>query len=177
MQLNRIYYRQKLPPNFIVMDDFSELTDSSIRLTKSGFRFFANVSDLRSEVKNSKDIRIDGLFDISELEQSYFKLFNEFQRLWGSLPIVFIHFPTKLDSRILYATRSLAIKNAISKLALEFKNLNQIIIPDEKVEFSESLDGHSFPYHYSNQLYPYVANQVAQALAKSQQMKTQNGWM
>jgi hypothetical protein len=167
MQMNRIYYRQKTAPNFIVMDDFSELTDSSITLTKSGFRFFANISDLRSELRSSNDLAISGLFDLSELERHYFELFTEFQRLWGQVPIIFIHFPTKLDSRDLYKTRSLAIRSAIAKLTLEFKNLTQIEIPDVKVEFSETPDGHLFPYHFNDELYPYVAEQMAQVLAVS----------
>jgi hypothetical protein len=167
MQMNRTYYRQKTAPSFIIMDDFSELTDSSITLTKSGFRFFANISDLRSELRSSNELKISGLFDTSELEQYYFKLFTEFQRLWGKVPIIFIHFPTKLDSRVLYTTRSLVIRNAVAKLTLEFKNLSQIIIPDVKVEFSETPDGHLFPYHFNDELYPWVAKQVAQALVMS----------
>jgi hypothetical protein len=95
---------------------------------------------------------------------SYYDIFfSEFRSLYPDIPIVFIHFPKKLDERPKFIHRSDFIENTVRKVSTKFDFFFIVQIPEYLVDFNSE---DKFPYHYSKSVYSYVAD-VINKLIKS----------
>ena len=160
---NQLFYDKTIQPKAIFFDSFSELTDQRFTHKKQGFSFYCNFSDLNSDVDSFKNnIISEGLLEIRELENHYRTVFEKCIYTWGEIPIIFIHFPTKLDIREQFQKRGAEIKNIIEKLTLEYKNLHSVTIDESYVDFAEkgNEEYRKLPYHYNNATYEKFTRKI-----------------
>ena len=92
-----------------------------------------------------------------EIEENYNKLFNKLRECFGDVPIIFIHYPSKLDQREKFIQRGKMIKRSISKLKPSFEPFYDIHADNAVVDFHED---DKFPYHYSNKTYKNIASKI-----------------
>lgn len=125
----------------LIIDTFSELTDSKI-LLKSGLPFFCHNSDL--DVLLSKEIEIDrnGLYDLKSLKNDYEELIT---RVSSNTAIVFVHYSARLDHREFFQQRAKHIEKVLIEIRQDRKNVSLIKLDDSDYNARESDD---FPYHY-----------------------------
>lgn len=153
---NKTFFYKNIQPKAIFFDSFSELTDQKFTHNTKAFSFYCNFSDLNSSVTSFKeDISMEGLVNIDKLEKHYLLVFQRCIDTWGDIPIIFIHFPTKLDQREQFKIRAENIKKTVEKLSLHFKNLHSISIDDNYVDFAQVGNNKykKFPYHYNDETY------------------------
>lgn len=163
--LQQFFIQFKLPkrPFFLLMDSYSELTDQKFVSKKnSNSFFFANYKDLAHSYND--EIKCEGLLEMNEKLYNYYDIFfSEFRRIYPEIPIVFIHFPKKLDERPKFTQRSDFIENTVRKVSTKFDFFFIVEIPGYLVDFNPK---DKFPYHYSKSVYSYVAD-VINKLIKS----------
>lgn len=147
-------FKVKKNPEFLLMDSYSELTDQKfLNLDKPNSYFFANYSDLDI----NSPLKCEGLISIDHwLEQLYLQFFNGFRKLYNNSPIFFIIFPKKLEKRAKFITRHNEIKDIIKNISKYFIDFHIIEIPESIISESED----KFPYHFNNEVYVYVANEI-----------------
>lgn len=164
-QQSNTYFHDFPKPVFILFDSFSDLTDRCFTASRRT-AFYCHKSDLKKPSRD-RDIISHGLLDLDSVEKLYEDLFNNFRQAWGDVQIIFIHFPTKLETRQFYIERANRIKSAIENLAQIIPNLYSIEIPTSLVNPEKSLTGEvdSFPYHYSLETKDFVANKIAEILS------------
>lgn len=149
-------------PKFILMDSYSDLTDLKFFDKSKSKSFYCHKSDLTRTIETQDRLLNLGLLPLNELESLYTRLFDDFRLLWGNVIIIFIHFPTKLETRDLYLKRAKEIETAIERLSNRELWLYSIRIPDHLV-WPETLPGgatSTFPYHYSVESKLYVASEI-----------------
>lgn len=146
------------------MDDFSELTDSEFRLNNADFNFFSSVSDLEPKFRASDRLENLGLIEQEKFTQIYDNFFEICFSRWPDTHIFFMHFPTKLDSRSLYRERGQTIRDSIHLLTSKYSRLFAFDCPEALVHFGGEIDATAFPYHYSQAVYDWFANQLAQEI-------------
>ena len=147
------------PPDMIYMDSYSELTDQLFVSGIAGTGFCANYSDVDGAF--SKAFTCRGLLDTNELTSYYRRFFNMMRKKFGSIQIVFIHFPATLEKREFFRLRHQHIKDAIAEVRTEFLPFDIYEVPDAIVNQPEDKTD-DFPYHYSHSVYQHLANQINQ---------------
>lgn len=151
------------PPELVYMDSYSELTDKLFVSRRDGWGFCAHFSDLNRTADFASKFDCKGLIGVNELGACYEQFFGFIRRAFGPIPIVFLHFPSKLEVRDLYRSRAAAITEAIAALAPMFRPFFDIHVPEEEVDWPEvrppSLE--NFPYHYNSRTYVIFANTLA----------------
>ncbi len=164
MQSNRLFLRKNFRPKYIFMDDFSELTDSKFRLSGDDYEFFCNVSDLDPKFRTSNRLENLGLIENEKLTQVYDNFFEICFSRWPDTHILFMHFPTKLDSRCLYRERGQNIRDSIHLLTSKYSRLFAFDCPEALVHNGGEIDATAFPYHYSQAVYNWFTSQLAQKI-------------
>lgn len=142
-------------PSVIYMDSFSELTDQLFSSRQGGWNFCCNYSDLFHTDLFNDSFESLGLLELGNLEIAYRAFFNKLRLIYGDVPIIFLHFPVKLDSRKKYYIRFEAILSCIEKLADEDTALHSVSIEDSIVDWPEVKIANlkDFPYHYNSATY------------------------
>jgi hypothetical protein len=167
------YFVKLRSPNFIVFDSFSDLTDVKFQ-SQASKSLYCHRSDL---VENypEKGIQNLGLLELSEVKDIYEEIFSNFQKLWGDVDIIYIHFPTELEHRSVYIDRAKQIETAIDILSRRFRNLHSIKVPSQIVKPKLNADGSAsdFAYHFSAETKDYVANEIIKIL-KTQSINSQS---
>ena len=163
-QQSNTYFHDFPKPFFILFDSFSDLTDLCF-IAPNRTAFYCHKSDMKTPSRD-RGIIAYGLLDLDSVEKLYESLFNNFRLAWGDVEIIFIHFPTKLETRQFYIERANCIKSAIENLTQTIPNLHSIEIPASMVNPEKSLTGEvdSFPYHYSLETKEFVANKISEIL-------------
>ncbi|MBU1667013.1 hypothetical protein KKC13_01230 [bacterium] len=160
---NQIFFDGRIKPKAIFFDSFSELTDQKFTHCTKNFSFYCNFSDLNSNSQELKNIVIsNGLIELENLKESYKKVFQNCINTWGEIPIIFMHFPTKLDSREAFKLRAETIERTIKELSSEVKNLHSISIDDSYVDFAQSgnEEYRKLPYHYYDKTYEEFSKKI-----------------
>jgi len=156
------------PPKFIFMDSFAELTDQVFVSKNKKWEFACGYSDLIHSEKFSQNYDSQGLLALEKIESAYRNLFEFFRCRWGSVPIIFLHFPIALESRVIYIERYQAIISSIENLRSIYPNLISVSIDEALVraphQSSEELQ--EFPYHYSNETYLLFKEKLRYFFAK-----------
>jgi len=150
------------PPALVYMDSYSELTDQMFVQRNTDWRFCCNYLDLDHERFPLSEFRGTGLLSEEDLEEAYARFFGFIRSRYGPVPILFLHFPTKLEQRSKFKLRHKLIVEVIEGLAEQYKPLYSIDLdpsivraPEDEVEGLED-----FPYHYNQQTYEELARQV-----------------
>jgi hypothetical protein len=157
-------YRKMPPPDFVLFDSFSDLTDRCFLLS-NGKSIYCHRSDLVPLRKNT--LLVDnGLLELQNIERTYREIFANFQEVWGDIKIIFVHFPVELESRPNYVSRARAIEHAIKNLSQINRLIYSIHVPSLLVEPEIDSDGKSstFAYHYSQTTKEYVSKEISRVL-------------
>jgi len=150
------------PPIALYMDSFSELTDQSFNHRKQNWYFCANYSDVIHSKEFERKFESLGLISVENLQEQYRLFFNLFRQHNESVPIIFMHFPVKLDKRAKFHLRYQRIKEAIDKLKTEFQPFYSFTVDEEIIDWPEELIPglDNFPYHYNKATYQDLADQI-----------------
>ena len=151
-------------PAMLLMDSFAELTDQLFVHRTKGWRFCCHYSDLKHTDAFGRRFRAQGLLDVDQLHGFYTRFFESFRQRYGHVPIVFMHFPAKLDSRKKFHTRYEYIRNAIGEMENRFQPFHSIAIDDSVVDWPErrTPELEDFPYHYNDTTYEGLVEGVRQ---------------
>ncbi len=142
-------------PEFVYMDSYAELTDQLFVSKKKDTSFCCNYSDLDPSFK--KEFIAEGLLPLNELMEHYRNFFTLVRERFGSIDIIFIHFPCKLDQREEFITRHYTIKEVIAELSHTFQPFFVYDVPNDQVKHA---DNDNFPYHYHETTYMYLQNEI-----------------
>lgn len=112
---NLLWYTLDQKPNYLIMDNFSELTDKKI-IHKDGWSFCGALGDFKQNLFEDGTLISEGLLAIDLIRSSYDKFFQYIKNRWN-VPIIFIHFPTVFDDRELYINQGKAISEALNYLS------------------------------------------------------------
>ena len=145
----------KHPPKLVYMDSFAELADQLFVHIDEGWSGCCCYGDI-DHTENFKTIFEEkGLLDIDKLESNYRDFFSLIRAKYGEVPIVFLHFPSALETRPKYLERGAAILAVIEKLANEYSGLYSIAVDEsivsQPIEVAPELE--DFPYHYNKETY------------------------
>ena len=132
--------------DFLLMDSFSELTDQKFTHRKKGWSFCCHYSDLKHSAEFDADFECHGLLPVEEIASAYTRFFEWFERKYPGKQVIFIHFPTTLDERVLYKSRGAEIHAIMLKMQKDKPFVRNIFIDDSFVEWNEN---DRFPYHFS----------------------------
>lgn len=149
-------------PKLIYFDSYSELTDQLFINKKDNWAFCSNYSDITISEEFKRDFMIKGLLPLEEIEENYKLFFKTLIKTFPDTPIVFLHFPVKLDKRLIFKERYNCILNSIEKLEEEFNNFHSIKIDEEIVDWPEGKTKgiENFPYHYNKATYLAFAKKL-----------------
>jgi hypothetical protein len=155
----------KKPPIALYMDSFSELTDQLFSKRNQNWNFCANYSDIYHTETFAKEFESLGLLSVDNLLEEYRLFFTHFRRLYGAVPIIFLHFPVKLDKREKFHLRYSKIKEAIDKLEDEFQPFYSFSVDENIVDWpKKGVSGlENFPYHYNKETYQNLAAQIIES--------------
>lgn len=155
IQQKYFFLPRKNKPSLFILDSFSELVDKRFEgrsPVEGAFNaYFSDVDSRISEKMVCMDLLAEGKFF-----DSYLAFFNAF-RSYSDCPILFILFPSKLEKRQSYLTRSKAIKESIERIKNQIPNFHVFEIPDNLVNHAKN---DSNPYHFGKEVYDYLANQI-----------------
>ena len=152
----------KKSPIAIYIDSFSELTDQMFTNKEQKWHFYVNYSDINHTKEFEKEYDSRGLLSVDNLLEEYRIFFRQFRQRYSSVPIVFMHFPVKLDKREKFHLRYKKIKEAIDLLEIEFQPFYSFTVSEEIIDWPEELIPglESFPYHYNKETYQDLADQI-----------------
>ena len=138
-------------PQMLYMDSYSELTDQLFVSKNSPASFCCNYTDLSNEFTN--EYTALGLLPENEFIEHYRVFFSFIRQKYGSIDIIFIHFPCKLETRETFVKRHHLIKEAINIVHTLFPPFYIHEVPDNIVAHAA---GDDFPYHFSANTYLYL---------------------
>jgi hypothetical protein len=138
-------------PVGLFMDSWAELADQEFKYKSGKWSFLSTYGDLNHTEKFDRNFISNGLLPIEKFEE-YFKIFfNKVRSLYGNLPIFYLHFPYKLESREKFRERGIALKRVLDKLAEEDLYLFSISVEEDVVDWDElrTPEMWDFAYHYN----------------------------
>jgi hypothetical protein len=152
----------KKSPIALYMDSFSELTDQMFINKKQKWHFYVNYSDINHTKEFEKEFESLGLLSVDSLIEEYRMFFSLFLKRYASVPIIFMHFPVKLDNREKFKLRYNKIKEAIDILETEFQPFYSFTANEEIVDWPEKLIPglENFPYHYNQETYTDLVDKI-----------------
>lgn len=148
-------------PSLIILDSYSELTDQQFRHRQEGWSFCCHYTDLHHSPEFEAQFESLGLLPVERLEMAYRQFFSWLDQTYPGTEILFIHYPTKLDSREKFKLRAAEILRVIRQLAADRNNLRNIKLEDSQVDWHETDNS---PYHYSsatNQAFAFKCKEFA----------------
>jgi len=116
------------PPKFILMDNFSELTDQRFQVKKTGYNFYCNFSDVQESIRTSESVRRLGLVNRDSMLRSYRSFLEFVQKSWEGVPVLMIIFPQKYENREVYLEQGGMIDEVFLILQTEYDNFKVIQI-------------------------------------------------
>jgi hypothetical protein len=141
------------------MDSYSELTDQIFRHRTGNWMFVSNYNDVIHDSDFERNFESLGLLDMSRLESCYTEYFDYIRASYPELPIVFVHFPIKLERRAKFRERYHAICDVIDRLRVRYEPFFSLTL-DEADVFPVEAAGDDFPYHYGKKTYDKFAEKL-----------------
>ncbi len=154
-------------PDLIIFDSYSELTDQLFKNNRSDEKFLLNYGDLKHNDEFKMKYCAKGLLDLENIYQIYNLFFKKIRNRYNDVPIIFIHFPSKLESRYKFKLRGEMIKKAIDKLSGKYSYLYSVSIEDNLVRRAKGEELKDFPYHYSIETYNAFIVEIKKILEKN----------
>lgn len=149
-------------PDLILFDSFSELTDQLFRHNKEGWKFCANFDDVDHTPYFIENFTCLGLLNLEGLKDYYTEIFRSLEVRWPKKPIIFLHFPSALETRDKFLSRSEKIFSVINELEKSNPLLLSFSVPSDIVKHPEKLVNGmgNFPYHYNQETYDAFAEMI-----------------
>jgi hypothetical protein len=155
------WLRPHQPPALILMDSYSELTDQRFVRRDGAWSFCSNFGDIHHDDNFRLAFDARGLLAEADLLSAYRRFFAWIRARFGNAPIVFLHFPVKLDPRPRFHSRYERIQEAIDVVVNEFRPFFSISVPEAIVDWPEDMGNTiDFPYHYNHRTYEVIADEV-----------------
>lgn len=150
------------PPSVVFMDSYSELTDQLFSHRRKGWRFCCNYSDLSHSNSFRAHFKEDGLLPPENILVQYRNFFRMVRKRWQNVPVIFLHFPVKLDNREKFRARYKNIYECITRISKEFQPFFSLTVDESVVDWPEVRipDLKNFPYHYNKNTYQAFADKV-----------------
>ena len=142
------WLRQRQDVELFVMDSFAELTDQKFTHKQLGWSFACHYNDLIHSPEFTQQFDCHGLLPLEEVETAFSKFFTWLFEHYPNATVLFIHFPTKFDSRSHFRERAIAIHQIMTQLATKIPSIKNISLPEERVQ-QDTSDSH--PYHFAQQ--------------------------
>jgi len=154
-------WNHRCKPLMFFMDSFAELTDQQFTHRKRQWSFYCHYSDLNVTDSFKEKFSCDGLMSVDDMYCKYIHFFEKVRKMYGDIPIIFLHFPTKLDDRRVFHHRAEAILKAIEDIASNDPQLYSISIDDSCVGWPENIpEDEKFPYHFNHATYSEFSNKI-----------------
>lgn len=150
------YSFKRRKPKFILIDSYSELTDQKFRTTKNKV-FYSNYNDINHDSEFSKHYECYGLLDIKTAQLEYIRFIEHYSKKYSNLPIIYLNFPTSLDTREKFKKRGDELLRISLNLSHIFKNFHALCVPKEIVKHNEN---DTYPYHYNSEVYSWLAKEI-----------------
>ena len=149
-------------PVALFMDSMGELADQRFEHKRERWSFLSSYTDLAHTDKFRNEFLPNGLLPIEKLETYYESFFSKIRIQYGNLPIFFLHFPYKLESREKFRERGISIKNVLDKLAEKDPLFFSISVEENLVDWDElrTPEMWDFAYHYNKETYKRFAELV-----------------
>jgi hypothetical protein len=141
----------------LIMDSFSELTDKLFIANGNEWGFCSHYSDVNHNTDFNQKFICKGLIASNTLKSIYINFFDKIKNIYGDIPILFIHFPTKFDKRPEYKYRSEIIIDILSDLSNRNYNLHSVTIDNNNIY---QHDSDNFCYHFSASTIDSFANKI-----------------
>ncbi|WP_137170455.1 hypothetical protein [Marinomonas sp. FW-1] len=140
---------------YIMIDSFSELTDQRFYIESIDSTFYCNYGDLKKECLENNEIKCFGNIDLDDLHYGYLNFLNKVKETYPGVKVIFIHFPTALETRKEYIERAEKIFHIIESLKKDFPFLISLSVSPEKVLSASkgSEEYKKLPYHYDESVY------------------------
>jgi len=144
----------------IFMDSYSELTDQLFE-HKQGWSFLANYGDILDDENFKNNFISKGLLPVEQIGAYYAEFFNNLFRVYHNIAVIFLHYPTKLETREKFLERAQAIIKS-ADLAAEKYPVYSITVEDEFVDYAEWTDeeNRKLPYHYHTKTYERFVEKI-----------------
>jgi tetratricopeptide (TPR) repeat protein len=139
----------------LVMDSFAELTDQQFTHRTEGWSFCSHYTDLIHNEAFEAMFENKGPLPLDGLAQAYWDFFTWFETRYPEAHVVYIHFPTKLDSRTEFKERGEAIRDIMAAIANTKPYILNIDVDDSLVDGNEN---DQFPYHFSRSTAKAIAD-------------------
>lgn len=150
-------------PSVIFLDSYAELTDQLFINRQMGWQFLVNYGDINHSPDFENDFECQGLLNLDDLEECYSVFFSKIKAVYGSVPVIFLHFSTKLDNREKFKIRGQKILEIMSDLASQYQNIYSISVDDDVVDWSEFERGQEcggLPYHFHTDVFKFFAGKI-----------------
>lgn len=143
------------PPELMVIDDFSELTDQAF--SHHGTSWFSHHSDLTEFAKKSESLLSHGLLPVETISSHYLAFFTQVFSKWPNVKVIFFVFPTYRESRSEFIHRSRIIRESLAAICLIFPLVS--VVSAEDIDFTGALPIlDAFPYHFPEEVYDYFVS-------------------
>ena len=160
------YCLPKSPPTMLLMDSFAELTDQLFVHNRERWQFCCHYSDLQQTTEFQQRFDCRGLLDVDRISDHYEQFFGRFRDCYGPVPVVFLHFPVKLDSREKFRARYQPIVEAIEAVKRRYPPFYSLEVDETIVDRPATCEPglEDFPYHYNDATYESLAAQMREVL-------------
>ena len=138
----------------LILDSFSELADKLFYDTMSSGCLCALYSELNKNSGFDKRFKDGGIIDLDLLPELYRTFFKQIKETYGDIPIIYLIFPDKYETRTLYINRKIQIKKIVENLQKEFPTLH-LYEPDFVEKNKDGL-----AYHFSDKTYKLFAEKL-----------------
>jgi|AntAceMinimDraft_9_1070365.scaffolds.fasta_scaffold17923_3 hypothetical protein len=150
-------------PVALFMDSMSELGDQMFVHKKKGWRFLRASRDVVHSNDFRRNFEYRGLLPINDLEMYFKKFFRNIMAKYSDIPVFYLHFPPKLETRKKFTDRHDAIQKTINNISGEFQNLFSISADNSIVAYPKDAPSNKtdFPsYHYNRETYEHFVDLI-----------------
>jgi hypothetical protein len=142
-------------PQVLFMDSLSELADQLFIHKTESWHFTCSYSNVNHSEEFKNKFLCEGLIPIDKLRDNYIRFYLHIRKNYGNLPIYYLHFPMKLETRDKFRTRHIAILEIVNEISKEFMPFYSLSVNEAIVDWPKerTADMEKFPYHYNNATY------------------------
>jgi hypothetical protein len=153
-------------PKILFMDSMAELADQRFYNRINGRSFLCSYSDLNHTIEFNNIYRNEGLIPLDQLEMYFQNFFSFVRENYGDIIILYLHFPSKLETRIKFIERANRIKEILKMHEQTNKNLFSISVNNSIVDWDKNrtIEMYDFPYHYNNDTYMAFSDEIRRIL-------------
>lgn len=140
----------------IIIDSFTDLTDKMFIRKKDGRRFTMLYRNIDHLSDFDEKYECTGMIPEKDISKLYTAFFDKLVKTYGNIPVVFLEFSSKFDTRPEFISREKAIHDAITKVSKKHSNIKSIQMDIVEPNLSDN-----YPYHYSEHTYDMLAEKIA----------------